>query len=727
MRAHRFGLFVVAFYLVPTALHAQCLGDGDNSGSVTVDEIVTAVNNALNGCPQGPPATVTNTEPSGLTPTPTSSRTPSRSATPSLTPTTTNSPTRTPTASNTVMASITMTPTITPTRSITATLSPSPSLTPTPNLVAIDFGPAGGKVGQQTVLPFIAFPGIVAASLDLVVDFDSSNFNFLSCQGSGLSITPTDLFGSVRLQITVVPQPRELGPGTFMECSFSIGDADGFFPVTLTGTITDADGNDTPVSADGFFTIDPECREDDDCLPTQSCVFDQCVTRTPTFTRTGTPTPTLTPSTTPTPSRSTTSTPSATATRTPTRTATATPTRTSTPTSSPTHTPTVTRTDTRTPTLTPTLTQNPMAIDFGPAGGQVGSTTSLPFELTDSIVVSSMDLTVQYDSSAFSFNFCSGFDLDISTQDFGGVLEIDVNVTPPRLLFQGEFMRCSFDVIGSSGFYPVSMSGTITDGDGVEFPIVADGQFTIFPECNNRFDCDFDESCVNERCVDNTPTPTISPTSPPTTTRTPTRTPTLTLTPTPTLSPTVTPTATHGPGPSIRYLGILTASNQLVESIGTAADGAPIFAPPTGLGFGFFIVIEAEMGTSGALPGSLLFSASGRPDVQIQANRNLGSGSLQVCDVNGIPGIEPPSFDPGSAMITNALNDFSCRFEIKSQFQPCQGGGGFIDGASDAQVCTQGTVTTAFQFPSGDTRLTARWRDQLGNLGPPASVIVRIS
>lgn len=39
---------------VPQLGQAQCLGDGDLSGSVTVDEIVGVVNNALNGCGGGP-------------------------------------------------------------------------------------------------------------------------------------------------------------------------------------------------------------------------------------------------------------------------------------------------------------------------------------------------------------------------------------------------------------------------------------------------------------------------------------------------------------------------------------------------------------------------------------------------------------------------------------------------------------------------------------------------
>jgi hypothetical protein len=180
-------------------------------------------------------------------------------------------------------------------------------------------------------------------------------------------------------------------------------------------------------------------------------------------------------------------------------------------------------------------------------------------------------------------------------------------------------------------------------------------------------------------------------------------------------------------GALVSYFGLLSASNRVIEPSGTLEDGTPIFEPATGLGFGFFIVIEASQGLDGAFPAFSLFPPAGRPDVQVESNRDLGNGSLQVCDANGIPGIDPPSYDPGSSFITNALRDFGCRFEIKTVFQPCQGGGGFIDPDSDAQVCTRGTVSIEYVFPDGDTRLTVRWRDENGVLGPPASIIVRVA
>jgi hypothetical protein len=41
---------VTALLFVPAALMAQCCGDCNGDGTVTVDEILTSVNHALTGC-----------------------------------------------------------------------------------------------------------------------------------------------------------------------------------------------------------------------------------------------------------------------------------------------------------------------------------------------------------------------------------------------------------------------------------------------------------------------------------------------------------------------------------------------------------------------------------------------------------------------------------------------------------------------------------------------------
>lgn len=176
-----------------------------------------------------------------------------------------------------------------------------------------------------------------------------------------------------------------------------------------------------------------------------------------------------------------------------------------------------------------------------------------------------------------------------------------------------------------------------------------------------------------------------------------------------------------------------------------------MYQQPAGLGTGFFIVIEAKPGSSGFAPGAIQFTddAGARPDLQLQSNRDLGSGSglgsAAVCDTlppdaGGVPGFNPPTFDPGSQAVTDALNDFGCRFDNNTG-DPCilvdtnNTGGpcnrdthnpGFGAPSSSIQFCTGGTVSRSLAFQKGDTRLTVQWRDTVGNLGTPAQIIIRV-
>jgi len=163
-------------------------------------------------------------------------------------------------------------------------------------------------------------------------------------------------------------------------------------------------------------------------------------------------------------------------------------------------------------------------------------------------------------------------------------------------------------------------------------------------------------------------------------------------------------------------------------------------------GAGFFIVIEAKPGSSGQSPGVITVSATGRPDMQMEANHNLGNGSLAVCDVagpqptqtpGGVPAVDPPNFDSTCAMtppvlcqeITDALNDFGCRF-INSTSDPCTFNGmtyaHVTPGSNIKQLCTAAAVSTDWSFPRGDTLLTAQWLDQDGNPSLPKSIFVRV-
>jgi hypothetical protein len=170
----------------------------------------------------------------------------------------------------------------------------------------------------------------------------------------------------------------------------------------------------------------------------------------------------------------------------------------------------------------------------------------------------------------------------------------------------------------------------------------------------------------------------------------------------------------------------------------TTPEGIPVFERFAG--FGFHIVVESRAGSSGFPPGtrSQALSSLDRPDLQMQADRNLGNGSLVVCDAattdpndpaGGVPGISPPSFNPGSQMITDALNDLGCRLEFNTISTPCtrtQAGFGFASPLSTVQFCTVSTVDAFWRFPVGDTLLTMRWRDQGGNLSPERRIIIRV-
>jgi len=150
------------------------------------------------------------------------------------------------------------------------------------------------------------------------------------------------------------------------------------------------------------------------------------------------------------------------------------------------------------------------------------------------------------------------------------------------------------------------------------------------------------------------------------------------------------------------------------------------------------LVIEAIRGEGGFAPGSsLLPGLEGRPDLQIQNTRAMGDGSAIVCDTGlppsggGIPGIAAPSFSPASQAVTNALNDFACRFEAFDRGSPCtrsgtEGSTGtLINPAALLQFCDNVAATAT--FPPGESVLTARLRDVLGNVGPTAQIVVRVA
>ncbi|GIW44697.1 MAG: hypothetical protein KatS3mg077_1979 [Candidatus Binatia bacterium] len=225
-------------------------------------------------------------------------------------------------------------------------------------------------------------------------------------------------------------------------------------------------------------------------------------------------------------------------------------------------------------------------------------------------------------------------------------------------------------------------------------------------------------------------------------TRTPTRTftavpTTLAPTRTRTRTPTSTPTSASSAGPIITFIGITRADDTLVDPVGVATDGTPIYERPTGAGFN--IVVEGRPGPSSVAVGTVTFRENGPPDLQVLVSRPLGDGSPEVCDrlpprSGGVPAIDPPVFGDAPEVIA-AMNDLGCRF-LDGGGQPrgrgkndaCvlqpDGGFDFVRSNSTVQFC--GFIDVATRFPAGEVRVTVRLRDESGQTGESARIILRI-
>jgi len=210
-------------------------------------------------------------------------------------------------------------------------------------------------------------------------------------------------------------------------------------------------------------------------------------------------------------------------------------------------------------------------------------------------------------------------------------------------------------------------------------------------------------------------------------------------------TPTPTPTVPGASGPVITFIGVVRADNHYNpdDLVGTAPGGIPIYHRP--LGTGFVVVVEGKPGSAKRNVGTSAFNSDPGdpnilPDLQIQANRDLGNGSTEICDnmppeFGGVPAINPPRFDRNQT-ITDAINDLGCRF-VDGQGAPVarnsnnacvlfeDGEFRFQNSTSTAQYCSV-VIPHAMRFPDGDTLITARLRDVSGNLGPVAQMIVRV-
>jgi len=183
-------------------------------------------------------------------------------------------------------------------------------------------------------------------------------------------------------------------------------------------------------------------------------------------------------------------------------------------------------------------------------------------------------------------------------------------------------------------------------------------------------------------------------------------------------------------GPRVQFFGLAGADGGVLDSIGSH-NGVPVYARSSG--FGVRIVLEGQTGASNVRPGIAVYdpttgNPAARPDVQVESNRPLGNGSPTICD-GGIPPVFPPTFAADQG-VTDALNDFSCAGVAATapSFACTQdefGSPAFVSSSPFVQFCFQ--VTRDWIFPTGETILTARLRDLLGNLGPEQRLIVRVA
>jgi hypothetical protein len=218
-----------------------------------------------------------------------------------------------------------------------------------------------------------------------------------------------------------------------------------------------------------------------------------------------------------------------------------------------------------------------------------------------------------------------------------------------------------------------------------------------------------------------TPVPTVPPS-------TPTPVPSESAIPKPSERPPIKARKGEPIGPIVTFFGAVRADGTSVEPKSVDKKGIPTYA--SAVGSGFMLVVEAKPGASGLEPARRVSAyvpgdPKSRPDLEIEADHDMGNGSPAVCDrtrpnIGGIPGIERPSFAE-TQRISDAINDFACRFEtfIESESSCTQAASGdysFMAKDSTTQFCM--IVAHAWAFPPGVTLLSVRVRDTDGNPGP---------
>jgi hypothetical protein len=117
-------------------------------------------------------------------------------------------------------------------------------------------------------------------------------------------------------------------------------------------------------------------------------------------------------------------------------------------------------------------------------------------------------------------------------------------------------------------------------------------------------------------------------------------------------------------------------------------------------------------------------------------SRALGNGSGEVCDdgpdppIGGVPAVDPPQFG-GTQSSANAINDLACRFNARATTgDACtrnnQQDPSFVVASTRVQFCPAVGVGAEIAFPLGETRITARATDVIGQPGLASSIIIRV-
>jgi hypothetical protein len=196
----------------------------------------------------------------------------------------------------------------------------------------------------------------------------------------------------------------------------------------------------------------------------------------------------------------------------------------------------------------------------------------------------------------------------------------------------------------------------------------------------------------------------------------------------------------------VSFFGLARPDYTLIAQSGvTGPNNLPYFERHAG--DRFVIVIEGRRGPN-RRPVNLStfdsdpFNPSVRPGLEIIVSQPLGNGSTKVCDdMPPIGGVPASASFATTQPISNAINDFACRFVDGSGLKMGRGSASdscinWPDGlshfanespapdGSSVQFC--GAIAEDFAFPLGDTTVSVRLNDIDGQPGPAVSFIIRV-